>query len=121
MGSPPARARTSSPLAAALATGPLSSGIHDLRLALVALGLLAARALFILARPTRDCPRCHGTGMDTKGGRARPCKRHGCIDGHIYRFGATAVHRFWWSAVAGPRIEKRREAIKTAREQQGSK
>lgn len=104
-----------------LAAGPLSSGIHDLHIALAVFGLLVARVLFVLARPTRKCPRCDGTSRDTRGRRSRPCKRHGCIDGHVYRVGATAVHRFWWSVVAGPQMEKRRDAIKAAREQQGSK
>jgi len=61
---------------------------------LLAAGFAVAYALFVLVRPTKVCPRCHGTMRVVRGTRIRPCK---CKNGHVYRFGATAVHRFFWS------------------------
>jgi hypothetical protein len=103
--------------AAATAAHGLTAGTV-LRLILAAFAVLVLRALFVLLRPTKRCGKCDGRRNYRKGKRLVRCKR--CQDGRVYRFGATAVHRFWWSVVTGPWLERRREASRVSREQ-GSK
>lgn len=90
-----------------------------MRLILAAVAVLVLRALLVLVLPTARCWKCHGRRAYRQGKRLVRCKR--CKDGRVYRRGAITVHRFWKSVVTDRWLEKRSEAIKAAREQQGSK
>ena len=62
---------------------------------LIALGLVAGYALFLLARPGKACRSCQRY-------RGRPCRRCGGT-GRRFRFGARLVHR---GVVAGFRYAR---------------
>ena len=66
---------------------------------LLALGFAAGYAVSLYLWPLRKCTRCRGTRVTPGRGRGvRSCTRcHGT--GRIRRIGATAVHRFYWSAL----------------------
>jgi hypothetical protein len=81
---------------------------------LIGLAIAAVYLLSLAVKPIRSCPRCHGTGAKLSGtGRrttGRTCRRcHGT--GRIRRIGATAVHRFWWSALGDHQRARRRERL----------
>ena len=98
-----------------------SHAVHGADPVTVILAVLAAAGLYavsLFACPTRRCRTCGGTGARLtragrryRGGRCRRCRG----TGRIRRIGATAVHRFWWSA-AGDRIRQRRRAAHQARQ-----
>ena len=98
------------------------AAVHGADPVTVILAVLAAAGLYavsLFACPTRRCRTCGGTGARlTRAGRRHRggglCRR--CRGtGRIRRIGATAVHRFWWSAL-GDRIRQRRRAAHQARQ-----
>lgn len=99
-----------------------SHAIHGADPVTVILTVLAAASLYavsLFACPTRRCRTCGGTGARPiragrryrGGGTCRRCRG----TGRIRRLGATAVHRFWWSAI-GDRMRARRRAAHQARQ-----
>lgn len=70
--------------------------------------------------PLRPCPRCGGRGVNRgsnrrRYGRCRRCKG----TKQVRRFGATAVHRFFWS-VAGAALRGRlHEKVEKAKQKAG--
>ena len=96
----------------ALAAGaPAVHAADPIAVILLIIAAAAGYAVSLYLRPLRACPRCHGTRI-TRGGarRVRSCKRcHGT--GRIRRIGATAVHRFYWSALGDQHRERRRAKI----------
>jgi hypothetical protein len=81
---------------------------------LLALAAIALYAALRLVFPTARCPRCLGRRVLRSPGRARRC--WACNGrGRVVWPGATAVHRFWWSAV-GDRMRERRRAGHQARQ-----
>lgn len=64
--------------------------------------------LLVLAMPTGRCWRCRGK---VRGGCTR-CRN----TGRRYHLGATAIHRFYWSALGNRLRERRREQLAEARE-----
>lgn len=77
-------------------------------LVLLALALLAGYALLCLVKPLRKCPKCKGTRVVEHGRGHQPCDR--ChATGKTRRLGATAVHRFFWSAGGDRATGRRRE------------
>jgi hypothetical protein len=87
---------------------------------LLALGIAAGYAVTLYLWPLRKCTRCRGTRVTPgRGRRVRSCKRcHGT--GRIRRIGATAVHRFYWSALGGQHQERRRAKLARHRQHAGS-
>jgi hypothetical protein len=74
-----------------------------LTLALIALAVAAAWALWLLGSPWGRCWPCSGTGTRrSPAGRPRGACRWCGGTGRRRRIGATAVHRFWW-ALTGDR------------------
>jgi hypothetical protein len=95
-------------MTAIAAAAPRGHAADPITVILLALGIAAGYALSLYLRPLRGCPRCHGTRI-TPGSarRIRSCKRcHGT--GRIRRIGATAVHRFYWSALGDQHHERLR-------------
>ena len=83
---------------------------------LLILGIAAGYAASLYLRPLRTCTRCHGTRVTPgRARRFRSCKRcHGT--GRIRRIGATAVHRFYWSALGDQHHERRRARAERRRQ-----
>ena len=99
---------------AAAATGHAADPITVILL-IIAVGAGYAVSLYLW--PIRNCPRCHGTRINpgSTSRRASMCRR--CSGtGRIRRIGATAVHRFYWSAL-GDQLHERRRAKITRRRQ----
>ena len=97
----------------------LAAAIHGadpLTVILIGLAVAACYVLSLYVKPIRSCPRCRGTGARlTRAGRPGrgTCRR--CRGaGRIRRTGATAVHRFYWSAI-GDHLRERRRARHQAR------
>ena len=86
-----------------------------IHLVLVAAAVIAVRCAFLLRWPLGPCRYCAGTSVNK---RRRPCSACGGT-GQRRRFGATAVHRFWWS-VRGPAVrERHKQQVREAREKAG--
>jgi hypothetical protein len=87
---------------------------------LLILAAAAAYAVSLYLWPSRKCPRCRGTRI-TKSGTGRRigmCKR--CSGtGRTRRIGATAVHRFYWSALGDQAQQRRRDRADRRRQQTG--
>ena len=67
-----------------------------------------------LKSPTRRCPACRSDGPRSRG----VCKR--CRGtGRVRRFGATAIHRFYWSAVGAALKGRMQEKAEKAKEKAG--
>jgi hypothetical protein len=98
----------------ALATAANASHAADpITVILLALAVAAGYAVSLYLFPWQACPRCRGTRVNT-GRRARMCPR--CSGtGRTRRRGATAVHRFYWSAVGDQRHARRRATIQRLR------
>jgi hypothetical protein len=86
---------------------------------LLALGIAAGYAVSLYLLPLRTCTRCRGTRVTPgRGRRVRSCK--GCHGtGRIRRIGATAVHRFYWSALGDQHQERRRARAERRRQHTG--
>ena len=99
-------------LAAAAHAGHAADPITVILL-ILAVGAGYAVSLYLV--PWRACARCHGTRV-TSGSirRTKMCTR--CSGtGRTRRLGATAVHRFYWSAVGDQRQARRRATIERLR------
>ena len=67
-----------------------------------------------LKSPTRRCPACRSGAPRSRG----PCKR--CRGtGRVRRFGATAIHRFYWSVVGDALKGRMQEKVEKAKEKAG--
>jgi hypothetical protein len=75
---------------------------------LIVAGIVIVYVLLVLAMPTGRCWWCRG----------KP--RRGCLHcrntGRVYHVGATAIHRFYWSALGNRLRDRRREQLAEARE-----
>jgi hypothetical protein len=102
-----------------LAAPAAAHGADPVTVILAVLAAAGCYAVSLFACPTRRCRTCGGTGarLTRAGRRYRSgglCQR--CRGtGRIRRIGATAVHRFWWSAV-GDQLRERRRAAHQARQ-----
>ena len=89
---------------------------------LILVGFIAALAwcVSLLRWPFRPCLRCGGTGTNRGSNRKRwgVCKRCGGSK-QVRRFGATAVHRFWWSVLGSVLHERRKKRLQKARDKAG--
>src|SRR6266566_1052268 len=92
----------------ALAAAAPAGHADPITVILLALGIAAGYAISLYLWPLRNCPRCHGARVTPGSGRrVRTCKR--CRGtGRIRRIGATAVHRFYWSALGDQHHERLR-------------
>ncbi len=86
---------------------------------LLILGIAAGYAVSLYLRPLRTCTRCQGARVTPgRARRFRSCKRcHGT--GRIRRIGATAVHRFYWTALGDQHQERRRARAERRRQHAG--
>lgn len=82
--------------------------------------VIAIRCLYLLRFPWGPCRRCQGRKTNKGSNRKRwgMCKTCGGTGQH-QRFGATAVHRFWWSVMGSALHEKRKERVEKARKKAG--
>ncbi len=90
---------------------------------LVLLALLIAVicwAVSLLRWPFRPCGKCQGAGTNKGSNRKRWGACPKCRGSkQVQRFGAVAVHRFWWSIAGNALHERRKEQVKKAREKSG--
>ena len=86
-----------------------------IHLVLVAAAVIAVRCAFLLRWPLGPCRYCGGTSINK---RRRPCSACGGT-GQCRRFGATAVHRFWWSVRGSAVRERHKQQVREAREKAG--
>jgi hypothetical protein len=104
----------------ALAAAAAPAGHADpIIVTLLILGIAAGYAVSLYLWPQRKCPRCRGARV-THGAvrRFRSCKRcHGT--GRTRRIGATAVHRFYWSALGDQHRERLRARAERLRQHAG--
>ena len=98
-------------MTALAAAAPAGHAADPITVILLALGIAAGYAVSLYLWPLRKCTRCRGTRVTRgRGRRVRSCKRcHGT--GRIRRIGATAVHRFYWTALGDQHQERRRAKI----------
>jgi hypothetical protein len=95
----------------AAATHAVAHGTDPISLILIGFAVAAAYALSLYVKPLRRCPGCEGTGAK----RARTGRPTGALcrrcrgTGRTRRLGATAVHRFYWTAL-GDRLREQRRA-----------
>lgn len=87
---------------------------------LVAAAAIAVRCFYLYRYPMGPCRKCQGRGTNPgsnakRWGQCARCKG----SRQVKRFGATAVHRFWWSAKGTGLREKRKQQVKAAREKAG--
>ncbi len=103
----------------ALAAAPAGHAADPITVILLILGTAAGYAVSLYLWPLRTCTRCHGTRVSPGGARRfHSCKRcHGT--GRIRRIGATAVHRFYWSALGDQHRERRRAKLARRRQHAG--
>lgn len=95
-------------LAALAAAAPAGHGPGPGTVVLLIIAAAFGYAVSLYVRPLRACPRCRGTRVTGTGRRTRSCGR--CAGtGRIRRIGATAVHRFYWSALGDQLRERRRD------------
>jgi hypothetical protein len=101
------------------AAAPAGHAADPIIVILLALGIAAGYAVSLYLWPLRTCLRCHGTRINPGSARRfRSCKRcHGT--GRIRRIGATAVHRFYWSALGDQHRERRRAKLARHRQDAG--
>jgi hypothetical protein len=94
--------------------------VNVIALILIIAAVTVVRCFYLLRYPFGPCRRCQGRGTNKGSTRKRygVCKACGGTR-QRRRFGATAVHRFWWS-VAGESLHRhRKEQVKAAREKAG--
>jgi hypothetical protein len=103
---------------AIIAAGHAAAGHADpVIVILLALAAAAGYAASLYLWPWRTCPRCGGTRLNRGSTRRRigMCTR--CSGtGRTRRLGATAVHRFYWSALGGQFHERRRARLARRRQ-----
>jgi hypothetical protein len=107
-------------MTALAAAAPAGHAADPVTVILLAIGIAAGYAVSLYLWPWRTCPRCHGTRVNPGSTRRRygMCKR--CSGtGRTRRLGATAVHRFYWSALGGQLRERRRAKIARRRQHAG--
>jgi len=103
----------------ALAAAAPAGHADPITVILLVLGIAAGYAVSLYLWPLRTCPCCHGARV-TPGAarRVRSCKR--CRGtGRIRRIGATAVHRFYWSALGDQHHERLRARAERRRQHTG--
>lgn len=85
-------------------------------LILIGSAILAVRCLYLLRYPWGPCWLCRGRKTNKGSNRKRwgMCRACGGT-GQRQRFGARAVHRFWWSVMGTVLHERRRKRIDEAR------
>ncbi len=89
-------------------------------LILVLFIVAVAYCVRVLRWPWGPCRKCQGRKVNKGSNRKRwgMCKACGGT-GQRQRFGARAVHRFWWSVLGTVLHEKRKEQVKEARKKAG--
>lgn len=85
--------------------------------------LVVAAVVWVVSRlrwPLRPCPKCSGRGTNAGSNRKRYGRCPRCKGTRqVKRFGATAVHRFFWS-VAGESMQRRaQEKVENAKRKAG--
>ncbi len=91
------------------AAAPAAHPADPVTVILLAIAAAAAYAVSLYLHPLRTCPRCRGARITGTGRRGRMCAR--CAGtGRTRRIGATAVHRFYWSARGDQHMARRRHA-----------
>jgi len=85
-----------------------------IHLVLVAAVLIVLRCFFVLFFPHARCPRC----KNSAGKRRGRCGKCGGTR-KVQRFGAPAVHRFFWSVAGAVLHRKFTERIEAARTKAG--
>ncbi len=101
----------------AAAAGAAAGHADPITVILLIIAIGAGYAVSLYIWPVRACPRCHGTRVSrsSTGRRISTCRR--CSGtGRIRRIGATAVHRFYWSALDGQLHQRRRDRIARRRQ-----
>ena len=102
--------------AIAAAAGP-GHAAAPITVILLIIAAAAGYAISLYFWPWRACPRCKGTRVNPGSTRRRigMCKR--CAGtGRTRRIGATAVHRFYWSALGDQLRQRRRADIERRRQ-----
>lgn len=100
-------------MTALAAAAPAGHAADPITAVLLILGIAAGYAVSLYLFPWRACPRCRGARVTTRR-RTRMCAR--CSGtGRTRRIGATAVHRFCWSAVGDKRHARRRATAERLR------
>lgn len=92
-----------------------SGGADPLVLILIGFALAVAYCVSVLIFPWHPCPRCKGTRVKPGSNAKRwgPCKHCGGA-GRTQRFGAGAVHRFWWSILGDTLRERHQKRMQDA-------
>lgn len=89
-------------------------------LILLGFAALAVYCVSVWRHPHKPCPRCRGRGVN-KGSNAKRfgrCRR--CAGNkQVQRFGAGAVHRFFWSVMGAALHERRKKQVEKARKRGG--
>jgi len=108
-------------LTAATTAHAAAHGADPVTVILIGVAVAATYALSLYVKPIRRCPRCDGTGAKrTSTGRPTGALCRRCRGtGRILRIGATAVHRFYWSALGDQLRERRRDQHDPARQHTG--
>jgi hypothetical protein len=102
-------------IAAGAAAGHAANPITVILLLITA---AAGYAVSLYLWPIRACPRCRGTRVSQRGtGRRISTCRRCSGTGRIRRLGATAVHRFYWSALGGQLHQRHRAKLARRRRQ----
>lgn len=95
-----------------LAATTTAHGADPITVILLIIAAAAGYAVSLYVWPWRTCPRCRGTRVNPGSTRRRygMCKR--CAGtGRTRRSGATAVHRFYWSALGDQHHQRRRDKL----------
>src|SRR3989442_10001882 len=105
-------------MTAIAAAAPAGHAADPIIVVLLILAVAAGYAVSLYFWPWRNCPRCRGTRVNTGSNRHRygMCKR--CSGtGRTCRIGATAMHRFYWSALGDQLHQRRRDKLARHRPQ----
>ena len=90
-------------------------------LILILFAAFVIRCAYLLKYPFGPCRRClnhPGTNKGSNRKRWGMCRKCGGTK-QVRRFGATFVHRYWWSIAGQALHERRKERVKKAREKAG--
>ncbi|SRR6266851_7215977 len=83
---------------------------------LLVLAIAAGYTVSLYFWPWRNCPRCRGTRVNPGSNRRYGMCTRCSGTGRTRRIGATAVHRFYWSALGDQHHERRRAKIARRRQ-----
>jgi len=105
-------------MTAIAAAAPAGHAADPITVILLIIAAAAGYAVSLYFWPWRNCPRCHGTRVNPGSTRRRHGRCTRCSGtGRTRRIGATAVHRFYWSALGDQLHQRRREKLARRRQQ----